>query len=200
MALRFSKSCKDVNHLMLARRRCIRRTFAVTVQYRQTSPAEHRRAQSSPSGRRSGSPVSPTDGIRSRVNEGVVGASSILARVEFARPALTAAVDLKPVFAYEQVFRYVDPTGIERWLQLADAVNRICPDVVDAVGLVLSAHERDMTNDLGHTVDTATVAWPLTYQSRSAARPRTTYQSDRHQPVGGGKTSWTPATRSANSP
>jgi hypothetical protein len=78
-------------------------------------------------------------------------------------------------------------------------MNRICPDMADEVGLVLSADERDMTNDLGHTVDTATVAWPSRTNHGAPRDRRAPYQSDRHQPVGGGTTSWTPATRSANS-
>ena len=33
------------------------------------------------------------------------------------------------------------------WLQLGEAMNRICPDVVEAVGYVLSAHERDIAEN-----------------------------------------------------
>jgi len=77
------------------------------------------------------------------VNEGVLESGSILARVEFARPTESRAVDLKPVFAYEQVFRYVGPAENETWLQLGEAMNRICPAVVDSVGYIFAAHEKD---------------------------------------------------------
>ncbi|WP_228118069.1 hypothetical protein [Rhodococcus erythropolis] len=85
----------------------------------------------------------PTGEVRSFVNEGVLESGSVLARVEFARPAESRAVDLKPVFAYEQVFRYVGPAQNENWLQLGEAMNRICPAVVDSVGYIFAAHEKD---------------------------------------------------------
>lgn len=85
----------------------------------------------------------PPGGVRSVVNEGLVEAGSMLARVEFRRPPLKGAVDLRPVFAYEQVVRYVDQDSNEHWLQVGDAMNAIGPDVVEAVGLVMSAHMHD---------------------------------------------------------
>lgn len=89
--------------------------------------------------------VSPSPpGVKSSVYEGVVEAGGVLARVEFARPAGGGSIDLMPVFAFEQVFRYVDPTGAERWLQLGEAMNAVCPAVVEAVGYVASAHENDL--------------------------------------------------------
>jgi hypothetical protein len=53
------------------------------------------------------------------------------------------SVHLNPVFAYEQVIRNVDQDDTEHWLQVGDAMNSIGPDVVEAVGYALSAHERD---------------------------------------------------------
>lgn len=85
----------------------------------------------------------PPGGVRSEVNEGAVERGSILARVEFRRPPQEGAVDLKPVFAYEQVVRYVDQAGKENWLQVGDAMNAMGRDVVQAVGLLMSAHEHD---------------------------------------------------------
>ena len=85
----------------------------------------------------------PPGGVRSEVNEGLVEAGSAQARVEFRRPLQKDAVDLKPVFAYKQVVRYVDQDGNDHWLQVGDAMNAIGPDVVEAVGLVMSAHEHD---------------------------------------------------------
>ncbi|MFV8233971.1 hypothetical protein [Mycolicibacterium fortuitum] len=50
---------------------------------------------------------------------------------------------LRPVFAFEQVFRYVDQDGAEQWLVVGDAMNEIGPDVVEAVTHLLSAYKRD---------------------------------------------------------
>ncbi len=88
----------------------------------------------------------PPGGVKSNVYEGIVEAGGVLARVEFARPADRGAVDLMPVFAFEQVFHYVDPTGAERWLQLGEAMNAVCPAVVEAVGYVASAHDKDLND------------------------------------------------------
>lgn len=90
----------------------------------------------------------PPGGVVSIVNQGVVAKGSVLARVEFARPAQPgkAEVTLKPIFAFEQVFRYVDPDGAEQWLVVGDALNEIGPDVVEAVTYLLSAHKRDYEN------------------------------------------------------
>lgn len=88
----------------------------------------------------------PPGGVKSNVYEGIVEAGEVLARVEFARPADRGAVDLMPVFAFEQVFHYVDPTGAERWLQFGEAMNAVCPAVVEAVGFVASAHEKDLND------------------------------------------------------
>jgi hypothetical protein len=85
----------------------------------------------------------PPDGVRCWVNRGVVAKGSVVARVAFERPAERASVDLMPVFAYEQVCRYVDQDGMERWLPVGEAMNEIGPDVVEAVFHVVSAHERD---------------------------------------------------------
>lgn len=87
----------------------------------------------------------PLGGVVSTVNEGVVRQGSVLARVEFARPKRPGktSITLRPVFAFEQVFRYVDPDGVQQWLVVGDAMNEIGPDVVEAVGYVLSAHRRD---------------------------------------------------------
>ena len=87
----------------------------------------------------------PPGGVVSSVNEGVVAKGSMLARVEFARPehAGKTSITLVPVFAFEQVFRYVDQDKAERWLVVGDAMNEIGPDVVEAVGYVLSAHVKD---------------------------------------------------------
>jgi hypothetical protein len=87
----------------------------------------------------------PPGGVVSSVNEGVVAKGSLLARVEFARPehAGKTSITLVPVFAFEQVFRYVDQDKAERWLVVGDAMNEIGPDVVEAVGYVLSAHVKD---------------------------------------------------------
>jgi hypothetical protein len=83
----------------------------------------------------------PPGGVQSTVNNGVVQPGSILARVEFRRPAEKAAVDLTPTFAYEQVFRYIDQDHQEHWLPIGEAMNEIGPHVVDAVFGVLAAHE-----------------------------------------------------------
>lgn len=87
----------------------------------------------------------PPGGVVSTVNQGVVAKGSVLARVEFARPIQPGKteVTLKPVFAFEQVFRYVDQDGAENWLVVGDAMNEIGPDVVEAVTYVLSAHKQD---------------------------------------------------------
>jgi hypothetical protein len=87
----------------------------------------------------------PLGGVVSTVNQGVVTQGSVLARVEFARPKRPGktSVTLRPVFAFEQVFRYLDPDGVQQWLVVGDAMNEIGPDVVEAVGYVLSAHRRD---------------------------------------------------------
>ena len=82
-------------------------------------------------------------GTRSEINDGIVKAGAVLARIEFARPATTGHVDVMPVFAFEQVFRYVTPSGNEIWLQLGEAMNRVCPAVVEAVGYLHSAHLKD---------------------------------------------------------
>jgi hypothetical protein len=85
----------------------------------------------------------PPGGVRSTINTGLISRGSVLARVEFRRPADTASVELNPVFAYEQVLRYVDYDDTEHRLPIGDALNQIGPDVVEAVGYTLSAHERD---------------------------------------------------------
>jgi hypothetical protein len=85
----------------------------------------------------------PPGGVKSWVNNGVVEAGSVLARVEFMRPDEPDSVTLQPIFAYEQVFRYVDQNGDEHWLTVGDAMNAIGPQVVEAVGYVLSAHVKD---------------------------------------------------------
>jgi hypothetical protein len=77
------------------------------------------------------------------MNEGIVKPGAALARVEFARPARTGHVDVMPVFAFEQVFRYVTPSGNEMWLQLGEAMNQVCPAVVETVGYLHSAHVKD---------------------------------------------------------
>ena len=78
----------------------------------------------------------PPGGVVSTLNEGVVAKGSVLARVEFARPTQPGKteVTLKPIFAFEQVFRYVDQDGAEQWLVVGDALHEIGPDVVEAVG------------------------------------------------------------------
>ncbi|MEU0498618.1 hypothetical protein [Mycobacterium sp. NPDC006124] len=90
----------------------------------------------------------PPGGVVSSVNEGVVAKGSVLARVEFSRPENpgTTTITLMPVFAFEQVFRYVDLDATENWLVVGDALNEIGPDVVEAVGHVLSAHAHDTTS------------------------------------------------------
>ena len=87
----------------------------------------------------------PPGGVVSTINQGVVAKGSVLARVEFARPTRPGktSVTLRPVFAFEQVFRYIDPDGAQQWLVVGDAMNEIGPDVVEAVTYVLSAHSRD---------------------------------------------------------
>ncbi|MCV7355394.1 hypothetical protein [Mycolicibacterium fluoranthenivorans] len=87
----------------------------------------------------------PPGGVVSSVNQGVVAKGSVLARVEFSRPENpgTTTITLMPVFAFEQVFRYVDLDATENWLVVGDALNEIGPDVVEAVGHVLSAHAHD---------------------------------------------------------
>lgn len=89
----------------------------------------------------------PPDGVVSSVNQGVVAKGSVLARVEFARPENpgTTTIMLRPVFAFEQVFRYVDLDATENWLVVGDALNEIDPDVVEAVGHVLSAYAQDIS-------------------------------------------------------
>ena len=89
----------------------------------------------------------PTGGVNSWVNTGVVEAGSVLARVEFIRPDEPASVTLHPVFAYEQVFRYVDQNKAEHWLAIGDAMNAVGPQVVDAIGYVLSAHIKDCRSE-----------------------------------------------------
>ena len=83
----------------------------------------------------------PPGGVVSTVNQGVVERGSVLARVEFARPQNpgTTSITLMPVFAFEQVFRYVDQDVAEKWLVVGDAMNEIGPDVAEAVTYVLSA-------------------------------------------------------------
>jgi hypothetical protein len=83
-------------------------------------------------------------GVVSTVNQGLVRRGSVLARVEFARPTRPGrtSVTLRPVFAFEQVFRY-DLDGVQQWLVVGDAMNEIGPDLVESVGYVLSAHNRD---------------------------------------------------------
>lgn len=90
----------------------------------------------------------PPGGVVSTVNQGVVAKGSVLARVEFARPTQPGKteVTLKPVFAFEQVFRYVNQDGAQQWLVVGDAINEIGPDVVEAVTYLLSAHKRDREN------------------------------------------------------
>jgi hypothetical protein len=89
----------------------------------------------------------PPGGVKSWVNNGVVEAGSVLARVEFLRPDEPDSVTLQPTFAYEQVFRYVDQNGDEHWLTVGDAMNAIGPQVVEAVGYVLSAHVKDSKDE-----------------------------------------------------
>ena len=91
----------------------------------------------------------PPGGVNSKVNDGLVDRGSVLARVEFKRPVEKSSVTLNPVFAYEQVFRYIDQDGAERWLQVGDAMNEIGPDVVEAVGHLLSAHAKDSGEEAG---------------------------------------------------
>lgn len=88
----------------------------------------------------------PPGGVRSKINDGLVEAGTILARIEFARPATPgrSSVTLQPVFAYEQVFRYVDQDRCEKWLRVGEAMNAIGSDVVEAAGYVLSAHTKDI--------------------------------------------------------
>lgn len=90
----------------------------------------------------------PPGGVISTVNQGVVAKGSVLARVEFARPTRPGKTEvmLRPVFAFEQVFRYVDQDGAQQWLVVGDAMNEIGPDVVEAVTYLLSAHKRDAEN------------------------------------------------------
>ncbi|MGK2879633.1 MAG: hypothetical protein ACSLE6_02160 [Mycobacterium sp.] len=90
----------------------------------------------------------PPGGVVSTVNQGVVAKGAVLARVEFARPTQPGKteVTLKPIFAFEQVFRYVNQDGAEQWLVVGDALNEIGPDVVEAVTYLLSAHKRDREN------------------------------------------------------
>jgi hypothetical protein len=80
----------------------------------------------------------PPGGVASTINQGVVAHGSVLARIEFARPTHpgTASITLTPVFAFEQVFRYVDQDAAENWLVVGDALNEIGPDVVEAVEYV----------------------------------------------------------------
>ncbi|KEF94941.1 hypothetical protein K883_05365 [Mycobacterium sp. TKK-01-0059] len=87
----------------------------------------------------------PLGGVVSTINQGVVTRGSVLDRVEFTRPKHpgTVSITLMPVFAFEQVFRYVDQDAVENWLVVGDAMNEIGPDVVEAVGYVLSAHAHD---------------------------------------------------------
>lgn len=91
----------------------------------------------------------PPGGVRSIVNDGPVTGGSVLARVEFMRPMEADAVDLKPTFAYQQVIRYLDHDGDERWLPIGEAMNAIGPDVVEAVGALLSAHGHDTAGEMG---------------------------------------------------
>ncbi|EHB48608.1 hypothetical protein MycrhDRAFT_5449 [Mycolicibacterium rhodesiae JS60] len=90
----------------------------------------------------------PPGGVVSTVNQGVVARGSVLARVEFARPEGPGktSITLVPVFAFEQVFRYVDQDAAENWLVVGDAMNEIGPDVVEAVTYVLSAHAQDTSS------------------------------------------------------
>lgn len=85
----------------------------------------------------------PDGAVRSKINDGIVKAGAVLASVEFARPATTGPVDVLSVFAFEQVFRYVTPSGDQIWLQLGEAMNQVCPAVVAAVGYLHSAHVKD---------------------------------------------------------
>jgi hypothetical protein len=90
----------------------------------------------------------PPGGVISTVNEGIVAKGSVLARVEFARPTRPGKteVTLRPVFAFEQVFRYVDQDRTQQWLVVGDAMNEIGPAVVEAVTYLLSAHKQDGQN------------------------------------------------------
>ncbi|MBJ8341496.1 hypothetical protein JGU71_21645 [Antrihabitans sp. YC3-6] len=88
----------------------------------------------------------PPGGVKSAVHEGVVSPGVVLARAEFIRPVDKSEVELVPTFAFEQVFRYIDPAGDERWLPLGDAMNQVCPAVVTAVGYIASAHEKDVND------------------------------------------------------
>ncbi|MDT5081100.1 MAG: hypothetical protein QOJ80_5737 [Mycobacterium sp.] len=60
----------------------------------------------------------PPGGVVSTVNQGVVARGSVLSRVEFARPEHPgkSSVALRPIFAFEQVFQYVDQNAAEKWL------------------------------------------------------------------------------------
>jgi hypothetical protein len=89
----------------------------------------------------------PPGGVKSWVNKEVVEAGSVLARVEFMRPDEPDSVTLQLIFAYKQVFRYVDQNGDEHWLTVGDAMNAIGPQVVEAVGCVLSAHVKDSKDE-----------------------------------------------------
>jgi hypothetical protein len=86
--------------------------------------------------------------VVSTVNQAIVAQGSVLARVEFARPKHpgTTTVTLTPVFAFEQVFRYVDQDAAENWLVVGDAMSEIGPDVAEAVSYVLSAHAHDTSS------------------------------------------------------
>ncbi len=87
----------------------------------------------------------PPGGVISTVNNGVVAKGSVLARVEFARPTQPGKTEttLRPIFAFEQVFRYVDHDGAQQWLVVGDALNAIGPHVVKTVTYLLSANKRD---------------------------------------------------------
>ncbi|HJP61064.1 MAG TPA: hypothetical protein VJ865_13745 [Gemmatimonadaceae bacterium] len=90
----------------------------------------------------------PDGGINLTTHEGVFKPGDILARIEFKRPIDSSAVDIKPVFAYEQVVRYVDRAVKERWLPVGEALNEIGPMVVNTIEAVQVAHE-SISSDAG---------------------------------------------------
>ncbi|MFE4456824.1 hypothetical protein ACFROC_05630 [Nocardia tengchongensis] len=91
--------------------------------------------------------VLPTPGrLKTSVNEGVVSAGTVLARVEFQRPVVNGPaghVDIKGVFAYEQVVRYIDAAEQEHWLHIGEALNQIGPLVCETVGYLVNADRKD---------------------------------------------------------
>jgi hypothetical protein len=95
--------------------------------------------------------------VASTINQGVVAHGSVLARIEFARPTHpgTASITLTPVFAFEQVFRYVDQDAAENWLVVGDALNEIGPDVVEAVEYVRARAPHQQSPEQGYPAQPA---------------------------------------------